>query len=42
VGIKASGGWIVARTGPRTMALSKDGYAWNEVSPGQKEVTSTT
>ena len=35
VGIEASGGWIVARTGLRTIALSKDGYAWNEVSPGQ-------
>ena len=35
VGIEASGGWIVARTGLRTIALSKGGYDWREVSPGQ-------
>jgi hypothetical protein len=35
VGIQASGGWIVARTDLRTIALSKDGYTWKEVSPGQ-------
>ncbi len=35
VGIKPSGGVIVARTGARTIAVSKDGYTWTEVSPGR-------
>lgn len=35
VGIKPSGGVIVARTGARTIAVSKGGYTWTEVSPGR-------
>lgn len=38
VGIQASGGWIVARTGMRTIALSKDGRSWAQVTPGQQQV----
>jgi hypothetical protein len=34
VGIGSSGGWIVARTGMRTIALSRDGRRWTEVTPG--------
>jgi hypothetical protein len=34
VGIGSSGGWIVARTGMRTIALSRDGRRWTEVAPG--------
>lgn len=34
VGIRYSGGLIVARTGLRTIALSEDGYAWTKVTPG--------
>jgi hypothetical protein len=34
VGIDFSGGSIIARTGLRTIALSHDGYTWNEVTPG--------
>jgi hypothetical protein len=35
VGIETSGGVIVARTGLRTIAVSKDGYTWTKVSPGR-------
>jgi hypothetical protein len=31
----AGGGMIVARTGPRTIAVSRDGHTWTEVTPGQ-------
>jgi hypothetical protein len=41
VGIRVSGGWIVARTGLRTIALSEDGYAWTEVTPGRQERSTT-
>lgn len=34
VGIRSSGGSIVARTGLRTIALSDDGYTWTKVTPG--------
>ena len=34
VGIGTSGGWIVARTGSRAIALSADGYTWEKVVPG--------
>ena len=40
VGIGSSGGWIVARTGMRTIALSKDGRSWSEVTPGRRDVRS--
>jgi hypothetical protein len=29
------GGMIIARTGPRTIAISEDGYTWTKVSPGR-------
>jgi hypothetical protein len=35
VGLKASGGVIVAQTGYRTLAVSTDGYTWSEVTPGR-------
>lgn len=35
VGIESSGGVILARTGERTIAVSKDGYTWTKVSPGR-------
>lgn len=31
----AGGGMIVARTGRRSIAVSSDGYTWNEVTPGR-------
>ena len=34
VGIQASGGVIIARTGLRTIAVSKNGYTWTDVTPG--------
>ena len=36
VGLHSSGGWIVARTGMRTIALSRDGHRWKEVTPGAR------
>ncbi|MBD3925056.1 hypothetical protein IEZ26_10525 [Nocardioides cavernae] len=39
VGIYPSGGWIVARTGMRTVALSRDGHRWTEVTPGARDVS---
>ena len=38
VGIDFSGGWIVARTGMRTIAVSKDGHSWSAVTPGARDV----
>jgi hypothetical protein len=31
----SGGGWIVARTGGRIIALSSDGYTWTKVTPGR-------
>lgn len=39
VGIRFSGGLIVARTGMRTIAISKDGRTWSQVTPGRRDVT---
>lgn len=38
VGIRFSGGLIVARTGMRTIAVSKDGYVWTDVTPGRRDL----
>jgi hypothetical protein len=35
VGIDVSGGMIVARTGNDSVAVSKDGHRWTEVTPGR-------
>src|SRR5687767_2281982 len=35
VGLKASGGLIVAETGYQTLAVSTDGYTWSEMTPGR-------
>ena len=35
VGIKVSGGIIVARTGDESVAVSRDGHRWTAVTPGR-------
>jgi len=35
VGIDVSGGMIVARTGAQSVAVSRDGHRWTEVTPGR-------
>jgi hypothetical protein len=35
VGIDVSGGMIVARTGNESVAVSRDGHRWTEVTPGR-------
>ena len=37
-GIGSSGGWVLARTGRRTIALSHNGRRWKEVTPGGKDI----
>lgn len=35
VGIEVTGGMIVARTGSESVAISRDGHRWTEVTPGR-------